>query len=515
MPNPPRLWWQDIDPVVWRCFGQPEDLARERNTAVLAALEELATRAPMSTPADIAAQMRDVGFRDQVTEFELRAVLDYLTSAHLVEPFRDYAALNAGLDAVVRRQEAWALTKIGRAVVAAVRTAVVDSRRALQLPSRLLDSVERTVRDLIEHLSSDAGLLPTDLDDVRTRLDEMQRVTADFYAALAQMVQSDVTDDLLFGENRDRVIEALRQFPREYGRALRRVEAALTDLESAGHRPLVETAAMHAGLLDARDQQDWIDERVRRLSDLAAWFAPLGSVQRLISSAAGAVHTLLVAIDRRYTALRRGSDLAADFRELAYSLFAQPDDEAARRVYAAAFGQWPAVHAIVGTAEEDVAHATLAAGGTSRHQVDVILREHERAGRSSGRPRKVPDAGAARAAALEKAAATAANRRRFSALLATDGEVPLSYFTGLETAALVILLGAIEVARNTIDVATGYGEVHAEGASVVVRVRLGRPETHLPIRFAEGTLVAPELLITVTPTEAAQHPQVVMTEGAA
>ncbi|MBO4208160.1 hypothetical protein [Micromonospora echinofusca] len=49
MPSPPRLWWQDIDPVVWRCFGQQEDLPRERNTAVLAALEELATRTPIST----------------------------------------------------------------------------------------------------------------------------------------------------------------------------------------------------------------------------------------------------------------------------------------------------------------------------------------------------------------------------------------------------------------------------------------------------------------------------------
>ncbi|WP_239309890.1 MULTISPECIES: DUF2397 family protein [unclassified Frankia] len=515
MPNPPRLWWQDIDPVVWRCFGQAEDLARERNTAALAALEELATRAPMSTLADIGVQMREVGFRDHVSEVDLRAVLDYLTGAHLVEPFRDYAALNAGLDAVVRRQEAWALTKIGRAVVAAVRTAVVDSRRALQLPSRLLDSVERTVRDLIEHLSSDAGLLPTDLDDVRTRLDEMQRVTADFYAALAQMVQSDVTDDLLFGENRDRVIEALRQFPREYGRALRRVEAALADLGAAGHRPLVETAALHAGLLDVRDQQDWIDERVRRLSDLAAWFAPSGSVQRLISSAAGAVHTLLVAIDRRYTALRRGSDLAADFRELAYSLYAQPDDDAARRVYAAAFGHWPAVHAVVGTAEEDIAHAATAAGGASRHQVDVVLREHERVGRASGRPRKVPDAGAARAAALEKAAATAANRRRFTTLLATDGEVSMSHFAGLETPALVILLGAVEAARNMINSATGYGEAHAEGASVIVRVRLGRPGTHLPVCFPEGILVAPDLLITVTPSEAAQRRPPAVTEGAA
>ncbi|MFG1997482.1 DUF2397 family protein [Actinoplanes sp. NPDC048988] len=514
MPNPPRLWWQDIDPVVWRCFGQPEDLARERNTAVLAALEELATRAPMSTLAEISTQMREVGFRDQASDLELRVVLDYLTGALLVEPFRDYAALNAGLDAVVRRQEAWALTKIGRAVVAAVRTAVVDSRRALQLPSRLLDSVERTVRDLAEHVVSDAGLLPGDLDDVRTRLEEMQRVTADFYAALAQMVQSDVTDDLLFGENRDRVIEALRQFPREYGRALRRVEAALTDLESCGHRTLVETAVGHAGLLDARDQQDWIDERIRRLADLAAWFAPTGSVQRLISSAAGAVHTLLVAIDRRYTALRRGSDLAADFRELAYSLFAQPDDDAARRVYAAAFGHWPAVHAVVGTAGEDVAHATVAAGGTSRHQVEVVLREHERAGRVSGRPRKVPDAGAARAAALKKAAATAENRRRFAALLVTDGEVPLAHFAGLETAAMVILLGAVEVARNAIDAATGYGEAHAEGASVVVRVRLGHPGAGTAIRFPEGVLVAPDLLITVTPTEAGQQ-TAIAAEGAA
>ncbi|GAB3939255.1 hypothetical protein GCM10027614_21080 [Micromonospora vulcania] len=147
MPNSPRLWWQDIDPVVWRCFGQPEDLARERNTAVLAALEELATRAPMSTPADIAAQMRDVGFRDQVTEFELRMVLDYLTSAHLVEPFRDYAALNAGLDAVVRRQEAWALTKIGRAVVA--RCARLSSTRGGRCNCRAVFSTASNARSVI------------------------------------------------------------------------------------------------------------------------------------------------------------------------------------------------------------------------------------------------------------------------------------------------------------------------------------------------------------------------------
>lgn len=513
MANPPRLWWQDIDPVVWRCFGQPDDLARERNTAALAALEELATRAPMSALNDIEAQMREVGFLDVITDRDLRDVLDYLTSAHLVEPFRDYAALNSGLDAVMRRQEAWALTKVGRAVVGAVRSAVVDSRRALQLPTRLLDGVDRTLRTLLEHAVQDPGLLPTDLDDVRTRLEEMQRVTADFYAALAQMVQSDVTDDLIFGENRDRVVEALRQFPRESERALRRVESTLAELAAAGPRLLVEAAAMHAGLIDPGEQQHWIDERARRLTDLQAWFGTDGSVQRLISSAAGAVHTLLVAIDRRYTALRRGSDLAADFRELAYSLHAQPDDPQARRVYAAAFGRWPSVHAAVNTADEEVAFATAADAGISRHQVEVVLREHERSGPAGGRPRKVPDAGEARTAALQRAAAESAARRRFTALLLTDGEVRMTHFSGLETPALAILLSAVETALHTTDPVTGYGEAQAEGASVVVRVRVTRPGATVAVRFAEGVLWAPDLLVSVSPADTGVLPTRV--EGAA
>jgi len=498
-----RLWWQDIDPVVWRVFGQPEDLARERNTALLAALEELSTRAPMSTLSEIGAQMTAVGYRDPVADAELRDALDQMREWKLAEPFRDYASVSSGLEAVVRRQEAWALTQTGRGVVAAVRAAVVDAKRALQLPSRLLDSVERTIRALLEHVVADHGLLPADLDDVRTRIEELQRVTADFYAALAQLVQSDVTDDGLFGDNRDRVVEALRQFPREYGRALRRVEQALGELAEAGHRHIVEAAVAQAGLIDGRDQQHWIDERARRLADLAAWFAPDGSVQRLITSATGAVHTLLVAIDRRYTALRRGSDLGADFRQLAYSLHAQASDVEARRVYAAAFGSWPARHAVISSEEEDVAYATVAAAGKSRHQIEVTLREHERFGPASGRPRKVPDTSADRAAALAGAAEAAARRRRFTELLTTGGEVALAHFAGLATDAAGILLAAIEVALEQFDTTTGFGEAHAEGASVLVRVRRGEPGRRVSVRLAEGVLNGPDLRVTVTATEQA------------
>lgn len=499
-----RLWWQDVTPEAWRVFGVSDDLDRERHTAVLASLEELSTRAPMSTLDDIGAQMRRIGYHDPLPQDRLRETLDHLTDCKLIEPFRDYAATMSSVQAIRRRQEAWALTRLGRVVVAAVRTAIIDANRALQLPARLLDSVERTIRALLDHHATDPGLLPADLDDVRTRIDELQRVTADFYAALAQLVQADVTDDTLFGENRDRVVEALRQFPREYGRALARVERALTDLDLAGPRTIVEAASAHAGLLDGRYVQDWIDERVRRLNDLTAWFTADGTVSSLILNASGAVGTLLVAIDRRYTARRRGSDIGSDFHQLAHSIYRQVDDDAARGVWAAAFGDWPAHHPIVGPDAEHLAHTTTAANGATRHQVTVTLREHERHGVPGGRPHKVPDTTSARAQAIAEAHVEMEARRRLCALLVTDGEVTLRHFHGLESEAAAVLLRAIEAALQDRDPVTGIGEADAEAAAARVRVRWPDRAARTRIALADGILDAPDLLLQVTSTLSAQ-----------
>jgi uncharacterized protein (TIGR02677 family) len=472
---------------------------RERYTALLATLEELSTRTPMSTLAEIAAQLREVGYHDPLTDVELRDALDQLKKWEFAEPFRDYAAPVRSLQGFTGRTESWTLTRRGRGIVAAVRTAVVDAKRALQLPSRLLDGVERTIRDLINHFGSDPGMLPANLDDVRTRIDELQRVTADFYSALAQLIQSDVTDDVLFGENRDRVVEALRQFPQEYGRALRRVGRALDDLNRAGYRPIVEAAVEHAGLIDPGDQQSWVDERVRRVADLAAWFRPEGTIRNLIASATGAVNTLLVAIDRRYTARRRGIDLAADFRAIARSLHSQPTDTEARRVYAAAFGDWPAWHAVVGSSDEDVAHGTAASAGTTRHTVEVTLREHERQGRVAGRPRKLANTEASRAAAFEEAYADANRRKELSAHLMTDGDVDLAHFAHLPADATTILLRAIEVAVGQIDSSTGWGRAYADGAPVIVEVRYVPGGQTVSVPLAGGRLTGPDLRVRVMP----------------
>ena len=62
-------------------------------------------------------------------------------------------------------------------------------------------------------------------------------------------MQSDVTKDVFDG-NRDRVVEALRQFAREYDRALVRVDAAFAELRQVGHQHVLQCAVVHAGLLE-------------------------------------------------------------------------------------------------------------------------------------------------------------------------------------------------------------------------------------------------------------------------
>lgn len=107
------MWWQEVVPGDWYVFGMPEDLVRERYLALLAALEELSTRGPMSTLSDIATQVKTVGYHDPLPEPELRNSLDQLAKWGFAEPFRDYAAPVRSFQGLVVRQEAWALTRRG------------------------------------------------------------------------------------------------------------------------------------------------------------------------------------------------------------------------------------------------------------------------------------------------------------------------------------------------------------------------------------------------------------------
>lgn len=106
----PRHWWRDVVPKDWRVFADRDDISRDKFTAILAALEELSTRGPMSTLSEILTHLRVVGYFDPLTEPELRRALDDLAGDELCTTFRDYAAPLRSYQEMLGRQEGWALT---------------------------------------------------------------------------------------------------------------------------------------------------------------------------------------------------------------------------------------------------------------------------------------------------------------------------------------------------------------------------------------------------------------------
>ncbi|MCE7011812.1 DUF2397 domain-containing protein [Kibdelosporangium philippinense] len=497
-------WWRRIEPDLWRFASTPSEPVREAHAAILGALLVASTRAPMVTLTEIQVLLVDLGFRDRMSNEELRDILDHFVDAELVKPFKDYTAPVASLSDGTRRQEAWALTKKGRVIVRAVRNAVSSLDRTLQLPPRLLDAVHDTVHDLIKHSRDDVDRLATDLAQVRAHLDQLVSATGDFYGAVAALVQFDVTDDTVFLSSRERILSALGQFARSTERSLVRVRDALMELRAIGHVRLVERGLRGAGVLDPYGQQAWADEMKQHLDDLDRWFEPRGSIERLIDSAAGAIHTLLGAIDRRYYANTRGSDLGSDFRQIARMLHVQPSDAAAYQVFSAAFGMWPASHPRR-PAVEDIATAVRAADSTP-DRADVTLREHDAGAQSSRRPRKIPDVAKVREAAEAQKMFELLRLSDLSADLITPGVVTLEHFTNLDAEHTTVLVELIEEAMVAFDTSTGFGV--AATLRCQLRLCVGEPGRKVTVQLAEGTLTAPDLRVEIRSLDADSHGKV-------
>lgn len=491
------LWWRSIQPSLWRFAANSAGPAREAHAAVLAALLSASVSAPMATFADVLRLLREEGYLDPLGNEDLRDALDHLVELGLVESFRDYTAPVASLSEGVRRQEAWALTKKGRIVVRAVRDAVNDLDRALQLPPRLLDTIEGTLRRILGHLDGDGELLAPDLLLIKAHLEQLQSAAGDFYAAVGALVQHDVTDNTVFVASRERILLVLQQFARQTQRSLQRVRRAVGELRGCGYASIAERALPGAGVIDAAGQQAWVDENRQRLEGIDAWFAPQGSIERLIDSAAGAIHTLLGAIERRFYATARGSDPGADFRQLARMLHAQPTEPQAHRVFAAAFGLWPARHPARPDADDVAASAPAADAAVC--VIPLSLRPVDRASRSAGRERKIPDVSADRAAAEAKAAAEMARIGRLAANLATPGAVGLDHFTGLDAEHTALLVRLLEAALDAFDPGEGLGVAATMGCQL--RLWPGQPGKIATVEFSEGTLTAPDVRVEVSLAE--------------
>ncbi|MFB7632727.1 DUF2397 family protein [Streptomyces sp. NPDC056149] len=453
----------------------------------------------MSTLVDVRNLLAEVGYHDQISDEDLEGALKSLIDSGHVEPFEDYTAAVSSYADAKRRRDAWALTKNARIMVAAVRDVIDSLDRSLQLPPRLLDAVEATVRRTLAHYHQDADLLATDLAQVKAHLEQLQEASGDFYGAVASLVQHDVTDDAMFTTSRERILLGLRHFAYQTQRALDRVRAALAELKAVGVSSIVERGLPGAGVLDARAQQSWLAEKRQQLHGLDAWFAPQGSIERLIEASPGAIHALLGAIERRFYANSRGSDLGADFRQLARMIYAQPAEDAAHQVFAAGFGIWTAHHPRR-PEFEDIAPGFNASEGAT-HSAEAVLRTSERGARSPGRPPKIPDLAAKRAHAEFVEKAELERRSALAQDLITPGRVPLTHFSGLDGDHTSVFVTLLEEALDAFDPGAGYGTAETVGARLYVWVgEFGRMVT---VAWEEGHLVSADLHIEIVALDVA------------
>lgn len=493
-------WWRGVDPSDFGPMALRSTVSREAHCAVLAALLVASTRTPMVTLPEVRTFLTGVGFHDPLHDSDLRDILDQLSAGPHVSCVRDYTAPVSSYDAALRRQEAWALTKRGRIVLPKVRAIVNELGRSLQLPPKLLEDIEATIRALLDHLKTEPARLPLDFNRIQLHTDQLHAASGDFYEAVAALVRLDITDDDVFTGSRERILQVLRQFANHTQLALDRVQAAAAELAQHGHAAVAEAALPHAGLMSSEEEVAWIGDAVQKLGGLHAWFQPAGAVERLVDASLGAIGTLLGAIERRFYAVSHGSDLGADFRQLARMIHAQPTERDANEVFAAAFGLWPARHPRRPDTESIAALTPSDAG--QRCAVQVTLRRTDVGSVSTGRPPKIPDVSTARTAGEFQMLTDLAHMSRVIADLTTPGPVYLDYFTGLDaehTEALVALLEEALDAAGAFDV-----PVTVERWDCTVTAWPSEQDQGIDVEVAEGTLTAPDLRIAITLTEDAE-----------
>jgi uncharacterized protein (TIGR02677 family) len=494
-------WWTALDTKLFEVFADGNQERRDLSAALLGALLVGSARGPMWTLPDIRSLLGEVGFENPVSNEELLAALEALIDArHVVRHLDSAAPVGSYVDGV-RRREAWSLTRQGRVLVAAVRDAVMRLDRSLQLPARLLDAVEQTLRALVSHHEHDAGMLAPTLGQVRTHLEQLQEAGGDFYSAVGALGQRDVSDDAVFATSRQHILLALQQFARRTDQSLGRVRGALAELNAIGVVAVLARAVPGAGVLDTGAQEVWSAEQARNLADLEAWFAPRGAVERLVEAAGDAIHALLGAIDRRFYAATRGSDVGADFRQFAHLLSAQPTDPDAYQVFAAVFGVWPSQHPLAPAAEDLAVHELTANGAP--HEVRVVLKPSERASTGRGRPRKIPDLAGERLEAQEAQHAELVRLEEIARALVTPGRVPLEYFSDADGDRGAVLVDLLEEALGAFEEAEGCGRASMMGAELTLWPGVsGRPAD---LRLGNGALVLPDLLVQVRLLDNADH----------
>jgi uncharacterized protein (TIGR02677 family) len=337
-----------------------------------------------------------------------------------------------------------------------------------------------------------------------------------FMSALRRAIDFSDGDVDGFLAYKERLIDYINKFIADLANSGGQIAVLLGELEAAGHERLLALAAYREAADAVPEGADAAGSRERaekvaldawrnRWRGLRDWFtsrdAGHPSQARLLRHAAvTAIKQLIDAVGLLNERRSGRSDRSADFRVLARWFAEAPDDEAAHRLWRAAFGLSPARHLSV-TGETTDAWHDLPPGTAWRDAPPIrISPQLRRTGtyERRGKPSQVRDRSAdrelLRAQAEREAAETATARRR----LGTAGPTLLSALDVLDTQAFrlfLALLGDALAARMPGD--TEVKTVTSDG-TLEVRLSLVPDGGTATIRTADGLLTGPEHVVEIT-----------------
>ena len=337
-----------------------------------------------------------------------------------------------------------------------------------------------------------------------------------FMSALRRAIDFSDGDVDGFLAYKERLIDYINRFIADLANSGAQIAVLLGDLETAGHERLLDLAARREAAdavpegADAAEslataEKQAFDAWRNRWRGLDDWFtsqdAGHPSQARLLRQAAvTAIKQLIDAVGLLNERRSGRSDRSADFRVLARWFAQAPDDEAAHRLWRAAFGLCPARHLSV-TSETADAWQDLPPGTAWRDAPPIRISPQLRRTGSyerRGKPNQVRDRSAERELlrrqAEREAAETAAARRR----LRTTGPTLLSDLDELDPRGFrlfLALLGDALAARKPGD--TEVKTVTSDG-TLEVRLSLVPDGAVATVRAADGVLTGPEHIIEIT-----------------
>ncbi|MHB1536634.1 MAG: TIGR02677 family protein, partial [Acidimicrobiales bacterium] len=370
-----RRPWRTIDADLLR-FTTTD--SRDLHLAVMTAFEQAAVLAPALNLDQVRSAIGRVGWDDPIDDDVLQRALAALAGWRLLEATQDHSARYATPEEFERKNLQWSLTPRGEAAISGVLHTLESLRHAVGLQAAVLDAIGDNLSDLAE-LAAQTRSQAADarihiaLAQVERHLAALVTSVRQFNGHLQRLLREDGTDDSIFADVKRRTVSYLEEYVEGVERPHRRLVTAIQRVESFGLATVFDRALDGANLAPVAGGDPgpaWLAERERRWQALRIWFAPSASAAPLILGlldvARTAIIELLRVLERRRDSRRRSASIAHDFRALAGRFAAAPGDEEAHRLFAAAFGLWPARHAHLraadGAARAPTTSWTVAAG---------------------------------------------------------------------------------------------------------------------------------------------------------